>query len=409
MEMSLILAEMGDFVEALKMSYDVLDKSNNEYGPNHEITLGAHYNTALILNMQGNFSEAKEMFENVYNIRKDRLPYFHNQLLRCQSAIADTLYRLNNYDDSLRILKDIRNILKCHYPPNHVSVLSNESDIARIFIAQGMIIKALKIFLAIESKTAEFEDDHSVVRTNKRAIECVLFRLRLIDREWIVEKIRNELKLKETENQLEKVKNIEVDINSQDGKGRTALHIAVDNGEREKINSLIEKGADIFMITKKGKTALHFASARGYDDIVEIIFAHAKKRNRLGAKNLINLKDSTLLTALHLVSNVKTAKCLLKHGAIYNAKNDLGKTPLDLAHDEKILGLLKTVDGLFNAVRNGSHNVIQELDELDPEEALAAMNARNCLDHCLLQVAIANQRNDLAREIGYCLKKKTCK
>ncbi|GBN29048.1 hypothetical protein AVEN_76316-1 [Araneus ventricosus] len=253
-----------------------------------------------------------------------------------------------------------------------------------------MIIKALKIFLAIESKTAEFEEDHSLVRTSKTAIESVLFRLRLIDREWIVEKIRNELKLKETENELKKVKNIEVDINSQDGKGRTALHIAVDNGEREKINTLLKKGADVFMVTKEDNTALHFASARGYDDIAETIFNHAERQIRLSAKDLVNARNNTLSTGLHLASNVRTAKCLLKHGAIYNAKNDLGQTPLDHAGDEKVFGLLKTVDGLFNAVRNGSHNVIQELDEFDPEEALAATNARNYQGHCLLQVAIVN-------------------
>ncbi|GBN29124.1 Ankyrin-3 [Araneus ventricosus] len=405
MKMSLILAEMGDFVEALKMSNNVLDISTNEHGSYHEITLRAQDNTAMILEMQGNFSKAKEIFEQIYNIRKNRLPTYHTEVLRSRSSIAKLLYKMKKYDESLRIYKDIQKISKCHYPPNQVCVLSTESDIARIFLAQGMTIKALKIFLALESKISEFEEDHFLVKRNKSDIESVLLRLKFIDYEWLVEKIRNELKLEETE----KLKYLEVDINSQNEKGRTALHIAVDNGEREKINSLLEKGADIFMVTKDGKTALHFASAKGYNDIAEMILNHAERRNLLCAKNLINVTDSTLSTALHLVSNVTAAKCLLKHGAIYNAKNDLGQTPLDLAGDEKILGLLKTVDELFNAVRNGSHNVIRELDELDSEEALAAMNARNCQDHCLLQIAIANQRNDLAREIGNCLKKKVYK
>ncbi|GBO41154.1 Ankyrin-3 [Araneus ventricosus] len=410
MEMSLILAEMGDFVEALKMSNNVLDISKNEpEAVYHEINLQAKDKKAAILAMQGNFSEAKEIFEEIYNIRKDRLPTYHTEVLRSRSSIANLLYKMKKYDESLRIYKDILKISKCHYLPNHVFVLSTESDIARIFLAQEMTIKALKIFLAVESKISEFEAGHSLVKRNKEDIESVLFRLKLIDCEWLIEKIRNELKLEETENQLEKLKYLEVDINSQDEKGRTALHIAADNGEREKINSLLEKGADILMVTKDGKTALHFASAKGYNDIAEMILNHAKRRNLLCAKNLINVTDSTLSTALHLVSNVTAAKCLLKHGAIYNAKNDLGQTPLDLAGDEKILGLLKTVDELFNAVRNGTHNVIRELDELDPEEALAAMNARNYQGHCLLQVAIVNQQNDLAREIGNCLKKNASK
>ncbi|CAL1293160.1 unnamed protein product, partial [Larinioides sclopetarius] len=237
----------------------------------------------------------------------------------------------------------------------------------------------------------------------------VLFRLKLIDCEWLVEKIRGDLRKGEVGNQLERLKYLEVNINSQDEKGRTALHIAVDNGERELINSLLEKGSDICMVTKDGKTVLHFASAKGYSDIAELILNHGKRRTLLCAKNLINLKDSTLSTALHLVSNVKTAKCLLKNGAVYNEKNDVFQTPLDLAADEKIFSLLKTLDNLFNAVRNGAHNVIQELHTLDPEEALAVTNARNCQGYSLLQVAVAHQQYDLAREIGNWLKKENYK
>ncbi|GBN29049.1 Ankyrin-1 [Araneus ventricosus] len=218
-EMSSILAEMGNFVEALKMSYDVLDKSNNEHGPYHEITLRAQDNTAIILEMQGNFSKAKEIFEKVYNYRRYILPPHHTNVLRSRSNIAKVLYKLGNYDDSLRIFKDIRKILNCHYPPNHLSVLRNESNIAKIFLSQGMTIKALKTFLAIESKTSEFQDDYFLLKTNKSDIESVLFRLRLIDCEWIVEKIRKELKQNGIENQPENV-----DINSQN-KGKKPHYI----------------------------------------------------------------------------------------------------------------------------------------------------------------------------------------
>ncbi|XP_055940721.1 uncharacterized protein LOC129971193 [Argiope bruennichi] len=384
-ETSLILADRGDIFEALKMINDVLDKSSKEFGTDHKITLDAQNSKAAILQMQGNFPEAKEIFEKIYNSKKIRLPCYHTDVLRSLSSVGRTLCQLKKYDQAHKIFKDIQKILKRHYPPNHVFILTNESDIGMVFLKLDMKIKALKIFLTVGFKITKLEASHPLVQRNKKDVESVLFRLMLIDCEWIVEKIRVELK--------------------QDEEKRAALHIAIANGEREKVNILLDKKTNIFMDINEGDTALHVASAKGYNDIVEMIFNHTKRWNPFAATDIVNAKNSTLSTALHLVSNVKTAKSLLKQGAIYNDKNDAGQTPLDLARDEKIIDLLRTIDDLFNDVRNGNHSVLKKLDRLHHDEALAAANARNCQDHCLLQVAIANHQKDIAREIVNWLKK----
>ncbi|XP_055942105.1 uncharacterized protein LOC129972127 isoform X1 [Argiope bruennichi] len=389
METSLILAGRGDFLEALKMVNDVLDKSNEVFGTHHKITLDVQNNKAAILQMQGNFLEAKEIFEKVYNFRKNRLPCYHMDVLKSLSSVGRTLCQLKKYDEAHKIFKDIQKILKRHYPPNHVFILTNESDIAMIFLELGMKIKALKMFLTVELKITKLEASHPLVQRNKKEVESVLFRLMVIDCQWMVEKIRMELK--------------------QDEERRIALHTAIANGEREKINILLDNKTDIFMDTNEGDTALHLASAKGYDDIVEMIFNHTKRWNPFAATDLANAKNSTLSTALHLVSNVKIAKTLLKHGAIYNDKNAVGQTPLDLVRDEKVFDLLQTIDDLFNDVRNGNRRVLKRLNILDHDEVLAAANARNSQDQCLLQVAIANHQKDIAREILNWLKKITDK
>lgn len=60
-------------------------------------------------------------------------------------------------------------------------------------------------------------------------------------------------------------------INEQDSDGRTALHVAVQSGDEEMVETLMKHGADPKAVNKHGLDALHFAVKQGHEEIVEIL------------------------------------------------------------------------------------------------------------------------------------------
>lgn len=64
------------------------------------------------------------------------------------------------------------------------------------------------------------------------------------------------------------------------GNGCTPLRGAAIMGEYEPARILIEAGADVNMKDPVGKTPLDYATAEGYDDIVELLLANGAKSGR---------------------------------------------------------------------------------------------------------------------------------
>jgi len=58
---------------------------------------------------------------------------------------------------------------------------------------------------------------------------------------------------------------------ADDSKGKTALHIASQQGHEYIVRLLLDRGADVSAIDREGKTALHIASQQGYEDIVRLL------------------------------------------------------------------------------------------------------------------------------------------
>ncbi len=85
-------------------------------------------------------------------------------------------------------------------------------------------------------------------------------------------------------------------------------------------------GADPFLESTNGSTALHFAVRRGNDQVAELLVHEAKVD--------VNSKDSAHMTALHLAcvsGNAAITKMLLEQGADINAKSKELMTPLHIA------------------------------------------------------------------------------
>ncbi len=223
-----------------------------------------------------------------------------------------------------------------------------------------------------------------------------------------------------------------VDVNSLDGNGWTALHIAANKGHQDVVRLLLDNAADpniriydsqsILRLRKGvdveyGATALHQAVWKGHGAIVRLLLGHRVDTgmeccNGLTVLRLAVLTDSEAMvqlllangvnvnhkgfdgrTALHTAAktgNVRIAKTLLGRGALVDAGAGRTMTPLQRAAmhgHEKMVKLLRdrgadieAVDenqatALHAAARSGHAKVIQYLvDEGANRHARAIFN-----------------------------------
>ncbi len=141
-----------------------------------------------------------------------------------------------------------------------------------------------------------------------------------------------------TEIVKELLKHKDIDLNTQDIYGFTALYRAVTNNHTEVVELFIEKGVDIkakfpYMLNE---TALHRAAGNGNTKLVKLLLEK-------GAD--INVQDSEGSTPLHWAARegrTDVLKELLKHKDIdLNAKNKDGKTAADLVKTPEIRQLIE--------------------------------------------------------------------
>jgi uncharacterized protein len=114
---------------------------------------------------------------------------------------------------------------------------------------------------------------------------------------------------------------------SKDGEGRTALHLAALQGQREAVELLLSKNAAVAARDNVGWTPLHCAARRGHQRIVELLIAHgANVRDKSNAGG----------TPLHVCDYVSIAEILLANGADVNARDKEWWTPLRMAQHENV-------------------------------------------------------------------------
>ncbi|KAI9787480.1 MAG: hypothetical protein M1839_000009 [Geoglossum umbratile] len=117
----------------------------------------------------------------------------------------------------------------------------------------------------------------------------------------------------------------EVDLNSTDGHGATALHMASDRADEAIVRLLTEAGASVSATDRSGATPLHIASRGGHEEVAWVL---------LDANADVKAKTLNKQTALHLASqygNEATVKLLFEYGASLDAKDKNGWTAIALA------------------------------------------------------------------------------
>jgi ankyrin repeat protein len=132
-------------------------------------------------------------------------------------------------------------------------------------------------------------------------------------------------------------------VNAQNEGLWSPLHIAVYNGRLQAAQILIEHNADIHIRSESGVSPLHVAACPSVKsdqvNIMQVLLDHGANPNARGNDNATPLHYSSwshkIVTSRGTVEGTRQ---LLKNGAIIDAEDDEGRTPLQLAlehgHDD---------------------------------------------------------------------------
>ena len=132
------------------------------------------------------------------------------------------------------------------------------------------------------------------------------------------------------------LRNSNIDVNIRDGRGRTPLHIAVENGYVDVAMFLVENGAEVNIVDANGNTPL-------------ILIIHKTGNTELTRRLLekgagVNTQNRTGETALMYAAwrgHSDIVQLLLENRADVTLKNRQGDTALGLAESKEHLGIVQ--------------------------------------------------------------------
>ncbi|MBN1550377.1 ankyrin repeat domain-containing protein [bacterium] len=119
--------------------------------------------------------------------------------------------------------------------------------------------------------------------------------------------------------------------------GETPLQSAILSNNRNIVEYLVSRGADVNLTDFSGSSPLHYAAANHHADIIKVLLQN-------GAK--INTTNSNGMSPLHLASAGDCIACvhmLLDYGARNDILDKKNKKPSDHAKDTEIMTLLNTL------------------------------------------------------------------
>jgi len=144
------------------------------------------------------------------------------------------------------------------------------------------------------------------------------------------------------------------DVNARSDEGLTPLHwVASYMSLSDKVNTaklLVEHGADVNARSDEGLTPLHLAAISGKVGVAKVLLENGADPNAIYDRPtpLANVIYETL-TPLHLAAfagHADMVELLLKHGADPSIRDNVGKTPLDIARERGHVEVVRIIEEL---------------------------------------------------------------
>ena len=114
---------------------------------------------------------------------------------------------------------------------------------------------------------------------------------------------------------------------SLDRLGRSELHYASNDGDFNKVKSLIDDGIDVNLKDKEGWTPLHFAAQSQNASIVLLLIEAGAEIDECDSNGNTPLSNAVF----YYTTDGSIIKILRKHGADPYKSNKYGQTPVGLA------------------------------------------------------------------------------
>ena len=188
------------------------------------------------------------------------------------------------------------------------------------------------------------------------------------------------------------------DVNARNNDGKTPLHIATHHSSTRLVELLLVFGANPNAKSGLGETSLHIAA-----DHVELKEAQSYLK-RMAVESTANNKEPPLLVVADDMGLHET-RALVRHGALINAKNGKGDTPLHVAakygsnsHVELLLELGSDITATNGELNTPLHNAAMAENDATLRILLQlrqghALESRNALGLTPLACAVVYRRS----------------
>jgi len=324
----------------------------NIYEQTHSIEQAKEYIRALII---GNIKYVKSMLNSKYKVNeKFNIKGDHSALTLAVEISTLEIVKLLLSQPGIDV-----NITSRSYTPLMIAAEFGKTEVVKLLLSHPDVDINCQnengftaLFLAIYNEHKEIVElllKHRNIKLNlknitgnselQEAIVCAYGTLNFCPEEYHKYTSARKYKkqnmtitkeYKEIINLLLEHSDIEI-INNQNNRGHTALMFATAANNKELVQKLLEKGADINLISYIGHTALGIAKHHKLNEIYTLLTIYLNKQTD---------KDKAIINEI-CYNNYKEVDTLLKEGANVNSKDGTDRTLLMFAANNGYTNLVK--------------------------------------------------------------------